>query len=1380
MLISAGRPMRLKRLLQTLALAICGTVVSTAHAATSNYIPVAVNSTTTTLYGNSSTSTTPGRVGVDKAGNVFFINHPSSGTATLYEIPASAPTTQVPLLSGLALTGSNAAFVDASGALWVTVDNSSLTLAVIPASSGIPNTALVTGISGYSSTTGLAVTNTAVATCSSTATPTTLCAYGTNIASTVTGGYVNMIVDVYSDGAGNIIALDAYDTTSAGGYDRIIRFSTSAATTGYLLADKLSQGVGNQNTVAQIAVAGDGNVYWVDSTTHSGATGYTYLVGAATATTSATPTRVGNTSSIGSTVQIASAVGLSTDPWGNLVISGTTSIAEVPLESGALNFADEFLLVYATGQASAQFPIAGTANNIREGGSFDSHGNYYFASAYNVNLVQIGSFNFGSASIGTLVSPASYSTPLSIDLTFNISASNAYHVWPTYTMTNLGSTSLYQSFPYNNKGFTGGSTLNATNPQYIQMNFQPAHAGQLKGGYIPLNNSPNLAGVSNMPWTTVNLIGTGLGPQPFFLPGTASAMVGLSGASVTPTASLYTSSAVSTAATKFAPAGIALDTYGDIFVADTSNKTVNVYCLASTATAATSILNTGTQTGIYCDSHGGYAYQLSNTFVNPVAVAIDGANTIFVLDADSTGSPLTRLTSSVTTAGTSSPFITTYALNPTILIPSGTTVGGTALSSPQGIALDAYGNVFIADTGNSRIIQAHPYGATYSQNIVYVPKATTFGGTALSGPTGLAVDASGNLFIADTGNNRIVEYSATGVASVISISGVTLSAPSGVQILPSGALVVTDKTNIATLIENGVATKLTFTTATSTTLNVSTPAGVALDLNGNVYISDPGNSRITQLNVNTPVTMPTFAATAVGANSADMGLYVHNVGTSALTFSAAPSITNTTNFAIDTALTTCSTSASVAAGSTCLLEVYLHPQVAGIVTSTATLADNVSSVSGFTAVSFGYTGTFVSSSSQTATFSSPITPQTITFANPGAQTVGTPLTLVATSTSGLTVSFTSSTTGVCTVSGTTATFIATGSCTIVASQAGNSVYGSTSTSQTFTVNGTPQTITFANPGTQLYSKGMTMTLSATTSATGLSVSFASSTTSICTVSSTTLSILSTGTCTIVASQAGSTVYAAATSVTQSFAINYPVPTISDMSTTYVSWGTPTFTLTVNGTGFVPTSVVYWGSTALTTTYVSATQVTAVVQIFETDAEGIFSITAQNTTPGGGTSNAMQFEVDSQYTAPTPPSFTTSSVTVTAGSSASYPVTLPSTASNISITCLNLPTGAACSYASNAVSITTTSSTPKGTYQIAVVFTETLPGSVTISAFALAPFLLAPLFLFRRRLASKGTLLTICLFAMLMASATALIGCTGGTVKTSHQVTSTSGVTLIVQ
>ncbi|MGA2654246.1 MAG: hypothetical protein ABSF28_27300, partial [Terracidiphilus sp.] len=99
--------------------------------------------------------------------------------------------------------------------------------------------------------------------------------------------------------------------------------------------------------------------------------------------------------------------------------------------------------------------------------------------------------------------------------------------------------------------------------------------------------------------------------------------------------------------------------------------------------------------------------------------------------------------------------------------------------------------------------------------------------------------------------------------------------------------------------------------------------------------------------------------------------------------------------------------------------------------------------------------------------------QTITFGAIAAQAVGTPLTLSATSTSGLAVTFTSATQTICTVSGTTATFIASGTCTIDANQAGNSAYAAAPMVQqsfavnlasSFTLSSSPTTVSIAQGG----------------------------------------------------------------------------------------------------------------------------------------------------------------------------------------------------------------------------------------------------------------------------------------------------------------------------
>ncbi len=164
------------------------------------------------------------------------------------------------------------------------------------------------------------------------------------------------------------------------------------------------------------------------------------------------------------------------------------------------------------------------------------------------------------------------------------------------------------------------------------------------------------------------------------------------------------------------------------------------------------------------------------------------------------------------------------------------------------------------------------------------------------------------------------------------------------------------------------------------------------------------------------------------------------------------------------------------------------------------------------------------------------TEQTITFANPGDQELPTgTVSLTATSDSGLTVSLASSTTSVCTVSGTTLTLKTEGTCTITASQSGSGDYlAADDVVRSFTVSKASQTMRFANPGSKALSVGSFTASSSADS--GLTVSLASSTGSVCSVTGFTVGLLATGTCTLIASQAGNSNYDAATNVERSFSV----------------------------------------------------------------------------------------------------------------------------------------------------------------------------------------------------------------------------------------------------
>jgi outer membrane autotransporter protein len=177
-----------------------------------------------------------------------------------------------------------------------------------------------------------------------------------------------------------------------------------------------------------------------------------------------------------------------------------------------------------------------------------------------------------------------------------------------------------------------------------------------------------------------------------------------------------------------------------------------------------------------------------------------------------------------------------------------------------------------------------------------------------------------------------------------------------------------------------------------------------------------------------------------------------------------------------------------------------------------------------------------------------ITPgeNTITFPQPtDTPFSSTPPTLTATASSGLAVTYGSTTPGVCTVtSGGILGFVSTGTCTITADQAGNANYDAAAqVTQSFTVTPGVNTITFPQPANAAFTSAPPA-LTATASS-GLSVTYGSTTPGVCTVTSGgAITFVSAGTCTIAANQSGSAIYDAAAEVTRSFTVNPGVNTIS--------------------------------------------------------------------------------------------------------------------------------------------------------------------------------------------------------------------------------------------
>jgi hypothetical protein len=247
----------------------------------------------------------------------------------------------------------------------------------------------------------------------------------------------------------------------------------------------------------------------------------------------------------------------------------------------------------------------------------------------------------------------------------------------------------------------------------------------------------------------------------------------------------------------------------------------------------------------------------------------------------------------------------------------------------------------------------------------------------------------------------------------------------------------------------------------------------------------------------------------------------------------------------------------------------------------------------------------------------------------------------------------------------------------------------------------------------------------------------------------------------------------------------PVPFLGDMTPAITDAGGPAFTITVNGSGFLANSTVYWGTSALTTQFVSSTQLTARVTAADIVTPGATAINVQTPSPGGGTSDVLQFEVDSPSATSTAPTVPSTVVTVTAGSTATYSISFPASVTNATATCLNLPVGAICSYsfATGVLTISTSSTTPSGTYQVTVVFAETVASST--SAYILLPLLLLPLFFLRKKLTSGTIWPAVSLSLILLAVTAFSIGCGGSsspptTTQSTQSVTSSGVVGMVVK
>ena len=249
--------------------------------------------------------------------------------------------------------------------------------------------------------------------------------------------------------------------------------------------------------------------------------------------------------------------------------------------------------------------------------------------------------------------------------------------------------------------------------------------------------------------------------------------------------------------------GVAVDSFGNVYIADTSNSAIRMISNGIITTVA----GIGGQGGYSGD--GGQA--TSAKLRAPQSVTVDASGNLYIADM------LNERIRRVDTSG----IITTVAGTGTAgFSGDGGTATAAMLSTPVGVGVDASGAVYVADLDNHRVRRFVPGGniATFAGTAFLIGDGGPSTQARLTGPNGVAVDSTGNLFIADRADNRVRKVTPSGTITTIAGTGRT----------GGGG-------------DNGPGTSAA----------LSTPYSVAVDSAGNVYIADAGNNVIRRVDAKT-------------------------------------------------------------------------------------------------------------------------------------------------------------------------------------------------------------------------------------------------------------------------------------------------------------------------------------------------------------------------------------------------------------------------------------------------------------------------------------------------------------------------------------------------
>jgi hypothetical protein len=395
------------------------------------------------------------------------------------------------------------------------------------------------------------------------------------------------------------------------------------------------------------------------------------------------------------------------------------------------------------------------------------------------------------------------------------------------------------------------------------------------------------------------------------------------------------------------PYSVVADSTGNVYVAERAANVIRE--LVHSTGKLNNFAGTGTA-GFLGDGLSATSAEVNQ----PFGVAKDGAGNVYIADTNNC------VIRKVNTAG----IITTFAGTPNRCGFLGE--GGPATSAefffPRGVAVDSSNNVYIADTDNGVIREV--VAGTIS-TIAGIPGHNGYSGDGgpatsalLSSPTSIAIDSANDVFIADQNNHRIREISAqTGNISTVAGNGSgnftgdgianqnALSSPQGVIVDRNNNLFIADTNNerVRWVSPSGVMTTIagngTFgyngDGGPATSAELAFPTGVGLDPSANILVADQNNFRIRSITtfpaLNSTASYLTFGLTNVGSTSNPQVITLSALGAVNITDIAL----GTSNF---TEADNCP--ASLTAGSVCTMYVYFAPTAAGTLKDTITINTN--------------------------------------------------------------------------------------------------------------------------------------------------------------------------------------------------------------------------------------------------------------------------------------------------------------------------------------------------------------------------------------------------------------------------------------------------------